>query len=910
MSAPGDPSSTPRISISRPYQSALYIHQNEPRGAARLKLCTDPAPNASLRFADADEIASVESDSGWRGLAARRREFAAETGLDTDVGRDGNQRYRCGTGGARTGLAGLTIFAPAQALAVEIPTVDIVGIQVGLAEILLISVTAGLGFAAYLAFRALIRERGDDTGEEASERIAELSAALDKTRALLATDDQKSIIWDTADASPEVIGSLPDRLGVPYEPKVFLSIGAWLQEESGRRLEELVVRLRRMGEAFQIPIRTKSDEILEVTGRTAGKRVIVRFRELSGERKSLAELQEQTTIVVSELTALRNLVDSIPFPAWRRNLIGKLEWVNAAYGGAVETAGSEAVIAGGVELLSPQTQDAIRDSHRMGKPFSNTVTAIVEGNRRRLDIIDIPLDDGSVGVAVDTSEIQVLRDELSAMVESNARTLDQLTAGVASFNADRRLLFSNAAFNDLWELPKHLTERNTNETAILDHLRAERKLPEQANFREWKGRHLGAYSAPESREELWHLPDSRTLRMVCTPNSENGLTYIFENVTEQLSLESRVNALSRIQGETLDHLSEGVAVFGTDGRLRLHNPAFAEIWGLSSALLKSEPHINEVIAGCAIQYDDQKDWDAIRKATTHLDRRDPAAGRMERSNGSVVDFATVALPEGMTMIAFVDVTDSARVQRALSERNEALEAADRLKSEFVQHVSYELRSPLTSIIGFTEMLSDETIGPLNAQQRDYMDHIATSSSSLLTIINDILDLATFDAGIMTLEVEEVEISAMITSAVEGLRDRIDDQRLALTTDLDSDIGSIHADKNRMKQILFNILANAIRFSDKGGSIEIVGKRENGFVELIVRDDGVGIPDDVLPTVFAAFESHAHSGHRKGAGLGLSIVKSLVDLHGGSIDIQSADGEGTTVLVRLPERPDSAAAAAE
>jgi signal transduction histidine kinase len=133
----------------------------------------------------------------------------------------------------------------------------------------------------------------------------------------------------------------------------------------------------------------------------------------------------------------------------------------------------------------------------------------------------------------------------------------------------------------------------------------------------------------------------------------------------------------------------------------------------------------------------------------------------------------------MTMLTFVDVTDSVRMQRVLSERNEALEAADRLKSDFIQHVSYELRSPLTSIIGFAEMLSDETVGGLNPTQREYMDHIASSSSSLLAIINDILDLATVDAGIMSLDIRETDVAAVAASAVEGLRDRLNEQKIEL-----------------------------------------------------------------------------------------------------------------------------------
>jgi signal transduction histidine kinase len=213
---------------------------------------------------------------------------------------------------------------------------------------------------------------------------------------------------------------------------------------------------------------------------------------------------------------------------------------------------------------------------------------------------------------------------------------------------------------------------------------------------------------------------------------------------------------------------------GCDSSIRLRQ----HLEAVASKAPRRAPY-REIIADCQGIFADKSAWDEIRAAVTDLEHDSGAQGRMQRPDGSVIDYATVALPEGMTMLTFVDVTDSARIQRVLSERNEALEAADRLKSDFIQHVSYELRSPLTSIIGFAEMLSDETVGSLNPTQRDYMDHIASSSSSLLAIINDILDLATVDAGIMSLQLRDTDVAAVAASAVEGLRDRLSEQRITL-----------------------------------------------------------------------------------------------------------------------------------
>jgi signal transduction histidine kinase len=239
------------------------------------------------------------------------------------------------------------------------------------------------------------------------------------------------------------------------------------------------------------------------------------------------------------------------------------------------------------------------------------------------------------------------------------------------------------------------------------------------------------------------------------------------------------------------------------------------------------------------------------------------------------------------------------VERALTDRNDALERAARLRDDFVHHVSYELRSPLTTVIGFTQLLGDETVGPLNPRQREYAEHIMRSSAALLAILNDILDLASIDTGSLELVTEQVDIRSTIEAALRGLEDRLAEASLHVDIDAPADIGSFIADGERVRQILFNLLSNAVGFSGPGQTIRVSARKAENEVVLAVADQGRGIPPEVQARVFDRFESHTMGTRHRGVGLGLSIVRSFVELHGGRIDLVSTPGAGTTVTCTFP-----------
>jgi signal transduction histidine kinase len=780
-------------------------------------------------------------------------------------------------------------------------------------ELVALALILGAIVFAVVTAVALVRTRHRAAlrDSEARAEIASLHTDVDRLAALVMSEPQVLVIWTAGVAEPEVIGDVscivPEMPN--HAPQRLLAFGDWLGPDFAQSINGAIDRLKSQGEAFALQLATLSGRYVEADGRAMGGFAVTKLRDVTGTKREVAELSARSQRLQNELDALRNLIEALPSPIWLRDAGERLVLVNSAFARAVEAPDPAMVVAKGIELLGAAEREEISRRAAAGG-FHGRLPAIVAGSRRMMDVIELPTARGRVGMGIDASEAERLRVELARMLDAHRRTLDQLATGVAIFDADRKLTFHNAAYRALWTLDPAFLEEGPSDGQILDRLRAARRLPEERDFHQWKANLHKAYQSTETERHEWHLPDRRTLRVVTTPNPEGGVTYLFDDITERLELERRFDSLIRVQGETLDNLSEGVAVFGSDGRLRLFNPAFLQQWRIDAATLGDRPHIEAVISRCMPLHRDGRTWNALRGAVTALDKRDPIAERIERSDGSVVDFATVPLPDGATLVTFQDVTDSVNVERALRERNEALIAADEMKLDFVHHVSYELRSPLTNIIGFAHFLGDPSTGPLNEKQAEYLTYITTSTNALLAIINNILDLATIDAGAMTLNLGPVDIRETMEAAAEGVQDRLVKDGIVLDLRADPEIGAFVGDGRRIRQVLFNLLSNAIGFSPPGGLVTLTATRSDAAIIFSVSDQGPGIAADMTSRVFELFETDSRGSDHRGAGLGLSIVRSFVELHGGKVRIESGIGHGTTVVCTFPLPSAAAQTAAE
>jgi signal transduction histidine kinase len=281
--------------------------------------------------------------------------------------------------------------------------------------------------------------------------------------------------------------------------------------------------------------------------------------------------------------------------------------------------------------------------------------------------------------------------------------------------------------------------------------------------------------------------------------------------------------------------------------------------------------------------------------------RNPRTGRIERADKTIIEYLTVPLPDGAVLNSYLDVSDSVRVEQALRASNAALATADRLKSEFVANVSYQLRTPLNTISGFADILAEQYFGTLNDKQLEYTNTIKAETQKLSRLINDVLDLALIEAGRMALDRKPVAAAELLNAAKQMTAEWARQQKLEIIIDCPSGIGLLEADEARLKQVLFNLIGNAIKFTPEEGRITLEARQQDGWIVLTVADTGIGIPESDRDRVFGKFERTAQQGRQGGAGLGLSLVKSFVELHGGRVEIASDARTGTRISCFLPQK---------
>ncbi len=658
-----------------------------------------------------------------------------------------------------------------------------------------------------------------------------------------------------------------------------------------------------------------SDRAVEVRGGlapppyAAGTLLLWLFDATGAEAERL-KLANQLGRTEAALDALTHLIESAPFPMWYRGPDMTLGLVNSAFVAAVEGRDAAEVIALGSELIDSPGDEGARAGAATalegGRPYIRTQPATIGGERRMLKLVDVPLPTGAVaGFAIDIQDLEDARFDLAQNLLSQRELADRMTAAVAQFDSDRSLSFFNQPFATMTQIdPSSLNEKPEFDR-LLEQMRENGRLPEVRDFPAWKNERRDWFLSPEEAfTEDWILTNGDHWRVVAQPLPDGGLRMIFEDRTEQVRLSSARDTLLRVRTATFDNLFEAISVFASDGRLYLWNRRFCQVWDLDEEWLAEHPRVDELVPVMAKKLVNPtaaaQVREMVRDTTTG---RQSGTGRVSMTDGRHFEFAAVPLPDGNALFTMVDVTDSTRIEAALRERATGLEEADKIKTDFVAGMSYELRTPLTSIGGFAEMLAQGYAGKLPPAASDYVDAILESVERLAKLIDDVLDLTQGDRRGIVLDRERIDLAGLCRAVAESIEPKVLERKQKFSLAIDPSTGVVIGDARRIRESIEHVLRNAVAYTPTKGRIELAASGDDAAVTIIITDNGQGIAPEDQQQVFTRF--HRIGGVGKGdaaLGLGLPLTRQFVEAHGGTATLESAVGTGTSVTLIIPRAP--------
>lgn len=624
-------------------------------------------------------------------------------------------------------------------------------------------------------------------------------------------------------------------------------------------LADAITRLAADGSRVDAIIETQAGRFFEAAGEMDG--LVARFQLTDCTRfeRRAAAAERKLARMGSEAARLRDVLRAVGVAAWWRGEAGSAAWLELSQSGLSRDV--QAALIDGAASASPRrvqapTPDAAPNDE-----------AAAPGRQYLVSRLD---GDAPVVVARNISEVTELEQLMNRLVLTMSETFAHLSVGLMIFDDRNRLTLFNPAVLTLFDEDRQWLATRPSLGQILERWRRDGKLPERLDHAAWKRRFEQPPDTddPAGLEERWHLGDGRSLRVLRRSHPSSGIALVIEDITEAISLRRSSVSERAVRSATTDLLNDGLVVIGPEGRIRMMNRAFRNMWGIDDAAGEIAT-ASELEAHCAPRTNAPEFWSRIRLVATAAADRDRVDRRLSLADSRVMQPRLSPMPDGSTLIVFTDVTASEAIADALRIRNEALEHADEMRSALVDQISHRMRTPLNSIYGFGQILADKRFGPLNEDQTEQAEAIVSSAGELVEVVNEMSDLIAMGGDVGGEDAEAFAPSEVLGDVLRLVRRRFREARLRVS-DRSAASGEVFlGQRSRVRQVMFNLLTDALSQSGGRGEVRVELELSGGEIDLFVR--------------------HVADRPATDRGLALSLAHRSIALCGGKLSIAAGDG---------------------
>ncbi len=720
-----------------------------------------------------------------------------------------------------------------------------------------------------------IRQRKD----ELEERVNYLSTLID-------LGDSSWIVWNLKEQTFIISGGIQSLSGQDSDETLSLDeatqlfgqdvsaqVRALFQKfiETPQAYNE-VIDLEQKGRKFELSIRTLDQ-----------KSAVIWVKDVTSEIIDQSNVNKRITSLLEERQRYRAILDALPYPIWYRTQDGNVTFHNAAYGEMDDMShmgegDREQSLWSDMEIAPSRVESVMVPGRMVHRRH-----VVIDGRRVLLEMHEVSAETERVGFAIELTQLEESKKELSRHIQSHRQVLENLSVGITIYGADKRLVFFNHAFARTFEFDESFLHSQPSLGEVMENLRGREMIRESMNFPEHKKKLYQLFTSLISPvQELDYLPDGRTIRSITAPHPLGGIFFVHEDVTDSLELERKYNTQIAVQKETFNALHEGVAVFGSDNKLQIVNEEFLSINDIADSEAVSGITISDVMDVSKDKIVLSEPWEDYKaRVLKAVIDRTPRSIMIQVKNGKTLNFRYLPLINGANLFSVIDVTDRLKIEEVLKDHNRSLKITNKMKTEFIENICYLFERPLQRLLGYGKILARSS-GKVLKTMKEPLDQIEATAIRLNFLVGDLRDLADYDINQSPVKLKSIDLNKFAQEFVYITQDIFVTHQLSTESEVTESPVMVAIDEARVRRALLRLFTSVVQKLPAKSCVHFATTHSKGSGQLAIRFPATDALRQMLQHANpeSIFQESISSAER----LDYPLLKRVVGLVGGNLNV--------------------------